>query len=76
MLEKLQHKSVMWFLFELVRVRVRVCSFFFVCVLCVCICVFDACVSGSALSLHGQTLAAMPSRIVALAFQSNFKKQG
>lgn len=31
--------------------------------------VFDACVCGSALSLYGQMVAAMPSRTVALAFE-------
>ncbi len=39
------------------------------------LCVFVACVCCSALSLYGQMVAAMPSRTVALAFESNFKRQ-
>lgn len=40
------------------------------------VCLFDVCVCGSALSLYGEIVAAMPSRTVALPFESNFKKQG
>lgn len=40
------------------------------------LCAFDACVCGSALSLYGQMVAAMPSRTVALVFETNFKQQG